>query len=196
MGGAEVGQHHLDVEGEDESLPEAPHLDLGRDRREVGLLSFRPLERGPDGRGMRPHVGILEEEPIAGRGLGAVPARPVLSDPARRERRRIHPTDLGRASIDHARGPVGRAVLHDEDLQVRIVLSEQAIQGRRQVEFLVARRDHDTDPRSGLLRGSGRRRVQPRHLSREQERKSLIQEDDDRRSEEEELDPERDHRPA
>jgi len=160
------------------------------------MLSLRPFERGPDRRRVGPDVSILEEDPFPRRGPGPVPTRPVLPHPPGGQRRRVHPLHPRGTAVDHFPGPVGRAVLNHDDLQVRVVLRQEVVQRGRQVELLVARGDHHADPGQGLGGGGRWRGVQSGHLGGEEQREPVVQEHGDRSGYEEELDPERDHHPA
>ncbi len=99
-------------EGEDrederlhDPLPERPRLLEAGDREEVGARVERRADQARvQVRGVA-HVGVGEEEEIAARCGGAGVTGPLLPQPSRRERRRLHDGESRVATGRRARQP-------------------------------------------------------------------------------------------
>jgi hypothetical protein len=91
------------------------------------------------------HVGIAEQQPVAGRTLDAGRQRMHLAEPAGGELvdpRDRDPVIAGCERASDLAGPVGRAIVDDDDLDGGIAARELAAQRVADRQGFVARR-HD-----------------------------------------------------
>ncbi len=94
-------------------------------------------------------VGIDEEQGSVPRQCRQLMAGMLLAVPPRRQRSAAREPDAGvrPGPLRHdGGGRVGRSVIEDDHLDVRVPLGQRAVQGGRDVAGLVAGRDQDRDP--------------------------------------------------
>jgi len=142
-------------------FPEALHLEPGKEREKVELLTLQHRDRIRDGgRGIH-DVRVGEQDQLPRGPAGALEECVRLAEPALGwiHARNDHQAGMprGQTGEDLAR-PVGGAVVHDDHFDARIVLSEMRARGLLDRGGLVARRNHDRDAgpwlRDGALRGT------------------------------------------
>jgi len=131
--------------------------DQPRREREVVEALAHGVRGGLTQRALREHdVRVGEEQPLAGRALGASPQRVVLAEPPRRQlvdaKHQQSLVPRGEVSEDGARR-VARAIVDGDDLEARIVLREQ-------------RSDGVPDGRAFVARGNDHRKGRQRRRSR------------------------------
>ena len=103
-------------------------------------------------------VGVGQQDPLAAGAHEALVHRVKLSEPtvgelANVERR--HARVGGGEAVDDRAGVVGRAIVHQDDLQCRVAVVELGARGGLDLGALVARGDDDGE------RGPARRRARP-----------------------------------
>lgn len=102
------------------------------------------------GPGAHEHVAVAEEDPLSSAGARPRGERVELPEPALWQCGDVHGADprVGRRDpVDDRRRGVGRAVVDQDQLQVRVVVGEPHGHRLPQPFLLVARRHHDRDVR-------------------------------------------------
>ena len=145
--------------GEDPSLD--PVVDRRVARGEALPHEGRVLEPavgvGPDrvGAGEEPGAareGAREQKVVGVEEHHGVRREPGQADVAGRGRAPVrlgHARDPPREGPQRVGGPVGRAVVHDDDVRGRRLLGEGALDRRRHRGRRIVRRDHDADAQQG-----------------------------------------------
>ncbi len=157
------GEERPEDVGHEDVLPEALRLHARKEGEQVGLALLQERHGLPQAARVVDHVRVREEQDRPVRLPRAEPQGVRLAEPARR---RISPRDdpqtgvFARERLQDRPRPIRRAVVDDEDFEVRIVLRELRPDGGGDRPLLVARRDDDRDSRrrAGGRRGSGEAR--------------------------------------
>jgi hypothetical protein len=96
------------------------------------------------------HVGVEEQQPRAARAPGCLPAGPRLTGPACGRRRAgddLQAGDAAGVGRHHPGGVVGRAVVHDDQLEASVGLPRQPVEAGADASGFVTRRDQRRDQR-------------------------------------------------
>jgi hypothetical protein len=132
-----------------ETLAKTSELLPTLERKHIGTVLFQRMDRAPEKCGSVPRVGIREEDELPFGSLCRLVTSPWLAEPSRRERFPLqHSKCAGSSETDspgQLPGSVGRAIVHDENGELGIVLGRERIEASLDIPSLVPRGDDDGD---------------------------------------------------
>ena len=142
--GTRCHRHDADEDGPEQVDESAAAAELRDEREQIEALGLAVRDRPPEHARHKLDVGVGEQQPLTGRNLDAVVHRVHLAEPAVRQVVDAH--DLQalvacREPREDLRRLILRAVVDDDEFEVRVPVVEPRGQRRREVGGLVARRD-------------------------------------------------------
>ncbi len=157
------GEEAAHGDGDGEPLAPGVGVLAEKARHHVGVLRLERRHAPAQGLGMVDGVGIDEEEDGARGGVGQLRAGPRLAKPVLRQwltGQQVQARVPSCQSSHHAARAVARSIVEDQDLVVRIVLSQERLDAGDDARALVAHRDEDRQAGKRARGGIGRQPAQ------------------------------------